>query len=405
MNIKSHRYHFTLFFVLITKSIYAQESIYEKNIDVETKNAELKASILEKDSNKSSFYPELNIVTGVGSEYTKDKSETEKGGILYLDSKINLYNGSKDKNNLNISDSKTIKAKIEKTLEQRKVQINAYKIIQELNTLTEINKLIDSEKENNKNQSNWAKKKADAGLTTNADLLDFQIKESSLENELSINKLKISENETELLNLFGNNVRRDEVITNIRATESELNLKDNLPTTLNETLLLEDLKISNYELQKSQSGFRPKLDLEAKAGNITPTSKILSDKSEHQIALTLTIPLFSGFSTQTEVQKSVNEKAIKEKSLRNYQNNISSIIELEKRKIDLNKNLLKNQEDILLKAIKFYEQTINEYKRGIKNSSDLISSSDRVLELKIKTQEIKKEIKTLTYNLNLNLSI
>lgn len=405
MNIKSHRYYFTLFFVLITKSIYAQESIYEKNIDMETKNAELKASILEKDSNKSSFYPELNIVTGLGSEYTKDKSETEKGGILYLDSKINLYNGSKDKNSLNISDSKIAKTKIERTLEQRKVQINAYKIIQEIEALTEENKLIDTEKENNKKQSNWAKKKADAGLTTNADLLDFQIKETNLNNELSINKLKISENETELLNLFGNGLSLNEIINNIKSTENELNLKDNTPTTLNEMLLLEDLRISNYELQKSKSGFLPKLDLEAKAGNITPTSKILSDKSEHQIALTLTIPLFSGFSTQTEVQKSVNEKAIKEKSLRNYQNNISSIIELEKRKIDLNKNLLKNQEDILLKAIKFYEQTINEYKRGIKNSSDLISSSDRVLELKIKTQETKKEIKTLTYNLNLNLSI
>lgn len=384
----------------MSQTLVAEDSLFEKNIDVQNKNSEINSLNIEKNMQKSLFYPEVNVVTGLGSEFSKDETETEKGGILYLDSKINLYNGQKDLINLNINRHKVSKARTEKTSEIRKIQIMAYNIALELSSLSEEKKLLAKEKENNEKQRTWAKKKVDAGLTTNVELLDFQIKETDLENEIAINNLKIKENETELLNLFGNTVSLEQILAQVNTLPptNETNTK----LTLNEKILIEELAISNLELQKSKKNYLPKIDIEAKVGNITPTSKLLSEKNEHQVALMLTIPLFNGLNTKYEIQQTVNDKLIKERNLRNFQSNLSSLIDLESKKIKLTENLLKNQEESLLKSIKFYDQTINEYRRGIKNSADLISSSDRILELKRKIIELKKEIKILHNAFNLN---
>lgn len=400
MNIKYHQKIIYAFFVVMSQTLVAEDSLFEKNIDVQNKNSEINSLNIEKNMQKSLFYPEVNVVTGLGSEFSKDETETEKGGILYLDSKINLYNGQKDLINLNINRHKVSKARTEKTSEIRKIQIMAYNIALELSSLSEEKKLLAKEKENNEKQRTWAKKKVDAGLTTNVELLDFQIKETDLENEIAINNLKIKENETELLNLFGNTVSLEQILAQVNTLPptNETNTK----LTLNEKILIEELAISNLELQKSKKNYLPKIDIEAKVGNITPTSKLLSEKNEHQVALMLTIPLFNGLNTKYEIQQTVNDKLIKERNLRNFQSNLSSLIDLESKKIKLTENLLKNQEESLLKSIKFYDQTINEYRRGIKNSADLISSSDRILELKRKIIELKKEIKILNNAFNLN---
>ncbi len=400
MNIKYHQKIIYAFFVVMSQTLVAEDSLFEKNIDVQNKNSEINSLNIEKNMQKSLFYPEVNVVTGLGSEFSKDETETEKGGILYLDSKINLYNGQKDLINLNINRHKVSKARTEKTSEIRKIQIMAYNIALELSSLSEEKKLLAKEKENNEKQRTWAKKKVDAGLTTNVELLDFQIKETDLENEIAINNLKIKENETELLNLFGNTVSLEQILAQVNTLPptNETNTK----LTLNEKILIEELAISNLELQKSKKNYLPKIDIEAKVGNITPTSKLLSEKNEHQVALMLTIPLFNGLNTKYEIQQTVNDKLIKERNLRNFQSNLSSLIDLESKKIKLTENLLKNQEESLLKSIKFYDQTINEYRRGIKNSADLISSSDRILELKRKIIELKKEIKILHNAFNLN---
>jgi outer membrane protein TolC len=400
MNIKYHQKIIYAFFVVMSQNLVAEDSLFEKNIDVQNKNSEINSLNIEKNMQKSLFYPEVNVVTGLGSEFSKGEPETEKGGMLYLDSKINLYNGQKDLINLNINEHKVSKARTEKTSEIRKIQITAHNIALELSSLSEEKKLLAQEKENNEKQRTWAKKKVDAGLTTNIELLDFQIKETDLENEIAINHLKIKENEAELLNLFGNTVSLEQILIQVNTLPptNETNTK----LTLNEKILMEELAISNLELQKSKKNYLPKIDIEAKVGNITPTSKLLSEKNEHQVALMLTIPLFNGLNTKYEIQQTVNDKLIKERNLRNFQSNINSLIDLESKKIKLTESLLKNQEESLLKAIKFYDQTINEYRRGIKNSADLISSSDRILELKRKIIELKKEIKILHNAFNLN---
>lgn len=393
---------FMLSMLGIAFNSYAENLLIENNYDIVLKESELNALKQDRIINKSSFFPELNLVTGIGSEYTQDKTETEKGGMLYLDSKINFFNGFKDLKNQNILDEKVNKTLIEKEIAMRKVKSNLVRLIEEKRVLKNIQQLLTNEININQGQEMMAKKKVEAGLNTDAELLDFQIKEASLKNEISLIDINIQQKDSELLNLVSHQMNVEAIEQTIsKEIDITSNLKNpNEDLDLDKKVMMADLKVAELEVSKSKSSYSPRLDLEAKAGKITPTSHLFKDKSEHQIAINLTIPLFSGFSTNAEVQKTINDRFVKESALKNFNANYESQINNEKKRIELNKLLLKNNEQVLNKAIKFYSQSLVEYRRGIKNSTDIILASDRVLEIRRKLIELNSQIKTDIYVFN-----
>lgn len=394
-----------LFPILLSLSLGAlsDETFLENNQEIFNRKIEIEQLQKEKALNRSVFYPELNIVSGLGSEYSSGDAETEKGGILFLDAKMNLFRGLEDLDALKINDIKMQKAVLEKEIEIKKIKIDYYNMHSENEVLREEIKLIRQELEINKSHENMARKKVDSGLTSNVELLDFQIKQDTLANEISVNELKIAENEKSMSAIFGNKFTLEEINQKIAKENLELK-KSKREDNLFIKKLTQDVSISQLEVKKTKSNYLPKIDLEAKIGSITPKSKVFEDKTEHQVALTLTIPLFSGFSTDASYQHAILDKKIKENSLNNYHANYSTMIDTEEKRIELNKLLLNANEKTLKKAEKFQEQTLLEYKRGIKNSPDLISASDRVFELKRKNLELHSDLKKAIYSYNMNYS-
>lgn len=401
----NHKFPFFILLVTtISPLVFSEDTILESNINTFSKSIEIEQLKNAKKVNQSLFYPEINIVTGIGSEYSKGDDETEKGGILYLDAKMNLYRGMEDYNSIKINEMKIQKTTLEKELELNKTRIEYFNLFSDNEVLTQDIKLIQNELENNKSQESMARKKVNAGLTTDAELLDFQIKQDNLLNEILANELKIKENENAIKIIFSSKFSLEEIKKQIPLNQfTELKKAEN-SENLNMAQLSQALSLSQLEVDKSKSSYLPKIDLEAKAGSITPQTKMFKDKTEHQIALTLTIPLFSGFSGDASRQQMILDKQLKERILKDYQVNLPAVMENEEKRIELSKHLLATNEKTLKKAEKFQEQTISEYKRGIKNSPDLISASDRVFELKRKANELGNDLKKAIYSYNTNYS-
>jgi hypothetical protein len=70
------------------------------------------------------------------------------------------------------------------------------------------------------------------------------------------------------------------------------------------------------------------------------------------------------------------------------------------KKIELSKKILTSLERSLTQAIKYKELTISEYKRGIKNSPDVISASDKKFELEKRILETQNELANSSYSFN-----
>ena len=231
---------------------------------------------------------------------------------------------------------------------------------------------------------------------------DELIKNEILNNEIANNLLKKETLEKELINLYGGNISFNEIAkqitdNNLKEQNIGIGTVENSPSVI---LARQQIEINTLEKENIKAEYLPSIDLDAKWGQITPQEKFLADKREHQIALNISIPLFSGFSTDAKFQQAVIESTQNKRELRQAEIEIESKKDLDLRKIELSKKILSSLERSLTQALKYKELTISEYKRGIKNSPDVISASDKKLTIERKMLETKTELANSNYSFN-----
>lgn len=378
-------------------------SYSDNNVEISSLSSKIESLNQEKKINKSLFLPELSINTGIGTQRLIDNLyETDKGPYLFIDGKINLYRGGRDSTLQNKTELLTSISKIDREIKKRNLNIEAFKIVTEINFLVQDNQLIQEELNRNKTEQAMANKKVSAGLTTSVDLLDFDLKKENLNNELEKNNLKKEELEKTLVNLFGTTISLQSLLENYSTNYPKDSLIDpNIEESPAKILSAKQTELSNLDKKNYQAEYLPTIDLEAKWGQITPQEKFFnSDKREHQVALNLNIPLFSGFSTSGKIQQAVIEAAQVNRQARQTENDLKSKKEIELKKIGLLKRILSSLEKSISVAQKYRELTIGEYKRGVKNSPDVVSASDKSFELQRKILETRNEFLTTTYSFN-----
>jgi outer membrane protein len=381
---------------------WPQNLIFENNIDILSNKTKTESTYFETKMNKSLFLPEFSINTGLGSEYILDNAEKKQGPYLYVEGKINLYKGGRDLNQEKINQLTLIKLDSEREILIRKTKTSAFKLISNIKTIEIDNHFLEEEIKENDNQLKMARKKVDAGLTSPSDLLDFQIKSETLQNEIAINELKISDLKKDLELLLGDKLTFEKIENELRSID-QLVIKSNLSTNNPEIQFLKNsISVSQIELLNIKSEYLPILELEGKYGNITPNSKLFENKIEHQVLLNLNIPLFSGLTTDAKKNKAILELTQRERELRQLKFELEKKSLQEKIKIELNEKITATLEKSLEKSSKYKEITITEYKRGVKNSSDVVNASDKKLDLIRKINELKHEKENLIYSFNIN---
>jgi outer membrane protein len=152
-----------------------------------------------------------------------------------------------------------------------------------------------------------------------------------------------------------------------------------------------DLQMSQKDASIAKSGFLPAVDLEAKYGRIANEERVFSDNNNYSVMLKVSVPLFSGFETINQTRAANANVAAKDvatsrKSLSAYaetENLFSQLSTLSDRLNLEEKNLSKSED--------YYKITLGEYKRGVKNSPDMVGASERLLEARIRNLEYRKD--------------
>ena len=109
----------------------------------------------------------------------------------------------------------------------------------------------------------------------------------------------------------------------------------------------------------------------------------------------ITIPLFSGLDTYYKVKSSNLNISANEKLLNQKRLDVESEFSVLKNKIVELAKLFKINEQKLENSQKYFELTLGEYRRGIKNSPDLVGATERLFSSKKKQVEILKELEIL----------
>lgn len=354
----------------------------------ESKQATDKASF-------SGFLPTLSAVGGWQKYTVDDPSESEKGYNGYLEGKLNIFRGFKDQS---LSQRRAIELKIaniELEIKKREVRLELTRILGDMISLHKLQNILQEEFSVNKTQKQMAQKKVSAGLTSNIDNLEFELRENEILLEQKQIDQQHDENHQNLFKIAGTSFQ-DADLAQIDFSPDSVYL--NLDSKMNSDQNLEYQKanlnqsIADLERSEIKSDFLPNLDFTYAMGRITATEENSFKLNESKYGVQLTIPLFSGLETYYKARSA----SLLSQSLENTKNQIRNTVKADYESLitkmkELNYSYQINDKKIL-NTEKYYNLTLAEYKRGIKNSPDLVSATERYFSAKKKKLEILKSM-------------
>ena len=175
---------------------------------------------------------------------------------------------------------------------------------------------------------------------------------------------------------------------------------------MNRATLAQGLLVNNLELQKAQtlqntlalemrkerSAYYPKLDFETRYGKLGNAERVNPDNGDLTMLLKISIPVFSGLNTTNRVSalaatsraKGFDTDLDKAHLLEELDVLISAVDAIQKR-LDVEEKNLQRSRD-------YYDATMSEYRKGLKNSPDMVTASERVLEAKIRNLEFRRDL-------------
>lgn len=371
------------------------ERALANNRDVKIAEQAYSASTFDKSRAWGAFLPELSLEGGPLS--AKFDEESNSGTAAYAIAEWNLYRGGQDA-------AEYDKAKIEQELLKRrldfaksKIRRDAARLYYEMLYVLESVSLKEKALEMNREQMKMAQVKKNAGLTSEADVLEFELRESTIASDLKLLNQQRQAISRELSLLLG-----------VDEPSEKFTAKGHLES---ETLKIEKEKIlsdfagNNEEIIEARSqyeiglqdktiargAFLPSLDLEASYGKLADEEKVYEEPDNYSVFLRLKIPLFSGFRNYNSYKSSQIQVAQKEVALQGSLAKVKSELGTLFTELDSIRERIALEEKNIARSEKYYKITLAEYRRGVKNSPDVVGATEGLFEARTRNLEFRRD--------------
>lgn len=366
------------------------------NPEIKSAESGLQAATSRYKSTLGVFSPEVSIEGGPLT--TRFDSESHSGTAAYGKAEWNLYRGGKDA-------AERAKQGVEQRLAQSRLSQAKAKIAREVaRAYYEMAFLLESIsiKEKalalNQEQTKLAVVKKSAGFTSEADVIEFDLREATIQSDIKELRYELEGKSKELSVLLG---RSD-------STSRELAVKGHLQRSAqkpNKNMLVQKLSDLNPEIVEAKaslesskearavarSGLLPKLDLHAKYGKLANEERVFSESNSYSVGVTLNIPLFSGFSSINDVSAATAEVAKADFQVTKHVLSAKAEAETLFSRLETILERSDLEEKTLSRSEQYYKITLGEYRRGIKNSPDMVGASERLLNSNIRNLEFRRD--------------
>lgn len=324
-----------------------------------------------------SFLPQ--VYGSVGHENFKAGSRSSKSqGYWNVGASLNLYRGGKDQLVSEINEKQLSLSKTEFALGYaRELQI-AQSTYWEIVSLEKVINLRKEELKKNNENLLAARRRAGAGITTNADAVQFELNKAKLEQEIEQIHLKSDQAKSRLAAVLGIENSHDMTVTDDFPKE--------LPFVGNELNVKEQLDLKSIKTSQAVEGMKadyegrwwtPHLDVYASYGIPSLSDeedRALLEEKETVVGIKLTIDLGQGLTSHSEAKaKQFEAKGLEFKA--NQKEREVLLLDKEIRHdISISSKLLSENEKNVTKAQELLKLTQSEFARGLKNGPDLMGA-------------------------------
>ncbi len=348
------------------------------NFRLESYREEKEASTANRHKLRALFLPKLGVTGGLNS-YMERSGELGPFGFGFLS--YNLFNGYRDQLAFAIADLAVEKSEL--LLEQEvfnlgldvELYFHTYTYHADLIALSEEAIAV------NETHKDLIQKTKNSGLSSRADLMNFELKEALLRSDLELVKQNLAETRIELKKVLGDEIGAKVIpIGEISHQHLKGELMDYLNQLKNKSV---PIKIAAVEEKTSlaqstswRASWLPKVDLEIRAGQLYHDAKVKREEYEINVLITGSLELFSG-------QSSKWEKKEKEALLGRDQNRVKDQIllaigetETAYRRLKTIEKRVDLEEENVARSKTYYQSIKDEYLRGYKSSSDLAAAAE-----------------------------
>lgn len=365
----------------------------QKNTELSQMKATTEEAKAQLSTSNSYFLPKI----GIESRYESFNSEFEKvNGVtanLYLD--LNLFNGFKDLQNRSILNSELDIVQTEQSRFENNLKWKALAKYTEVQALQENVKTYKEYIQQNLKNIETVKARRNTGRLSESDYLEFELFDSNLKQKLIALESELTEKTTDLNAFSGSEIKTplETLIVPKKLNFANLDLQQLLKSEKSKLAEYQS-RLNNIEsrLKLVRGSYLPQVDLTLSHGSIGIRDTDVAP--ETSIMLKAKWEIFSGFSTRNEYKVALAQLN-KAKTTYDMQS-ISLYSKTQQLSIFLENNF--NQyiiaEQNQKKVKRFIQTVMDEYRRGVKSSSDVISA----IELSIKSQMNLNQLRVNYFN-------
>ena len=363
------------------------------NLEIKEAAARFKKAEFSRKSALGNFFPEISLKGG--PLMTRLEEEKNSGTALYGKAEWNLYRGGID-NALNK------KATLEEDFSERqlfltktRVMREAAAIYYELLFLNESLHLKEKALELNAEQAKLARLKKASGFTSEADVIEFELREATLRSDLKQLQQEREERSKELSVLLG---RKEQTLIAVKGhliREERAPKEENVLKSIASNPEVQEsaftLKSREQDMSIARAGFLPSINLEARYGRLANEERVFGRNNNYSFYLTFNLPLFSGLSTRNDYQAKLSSVAESELQLEKSQLSAAASVSQLFAKLKSIRERLDLEEKTLARSEEYYKITLGEYRRGVKNSPDMVGAAERLLDARLRNLQYRKE--------------
>ena len=343
-----------------------------------------------------SFLPQLNA--HIGGERLKTGPFSQRNQAFgAIEARWNLFRGGRDYYEEKIRKEQT-QASTQNFQQTQLFELTkARKAYWTLVYQRELIKILEDGLIQNENNLKSAVKRIQAGLVTETDRLEFEMYRSQLEQDLARLRLGASNSERNLSILLGYSAKTkletsQEILHHHRDTYLDTVFdahqhRDVLELQANEN-------VWSAQAQQTARWWTPSVDVFANYSLYTLRERdyeALSDRYEYVVGVQLSMSLFDGLQSPVAASsRSLKAEGIA-KQAQQTANELAAQFEGAKQELKLTHDLLHASERSVQQAKLYFDRTQSEYVRGVKNSPDVFAATQKMIELRRRFIELKRD--------------
>ncbi len=370
--------------------------IRERNDHTKAAEMNVEASRAREGHLGRSYLPQLEANAGV-EHFRTGSLPAPSQPFGEVTAKVNIFRGGRDGLEDSIRQQRTELSQAEADSVYWSELTKARRFYWTLVYQREMEVFINEAIQRNQDTLASTRKRLSAGLGTETDRIEFEIQKTNLEQDLARVQLEKKNSERNLNVLVGLN------------PETSLLIEDKIPHEHSDSLIADPVSVaehreirllnSQYEIseaaRKTESRWwAPSIDIYASYGLLTQREREyvdISDRVEAAVGAKITFHLFEGGMSVAEARSlSFESKALELKTAQSHRE-MSALFQGARDELKLIHELIHGAEKNIEQSKAYLSATSSEYRRGLKNSPDVVGANLRYMDTVRRWAELRRD--------------